>query len=326
MSSVLYTESFITGPQDTQFYTRVYVPPSPLIPKAIVVLVHGFNDHIERYTNFHNTFAQRGIAAFAFDQRGFGRTTMKKENGAGKKYAQTSWREQFEDIEWAIKEAKKVEGFGDLPVFMMGHSMGGGLSLAFPTRTQPAWPHPSAETVSLLSGVISTSPLIILTHPKSGIIRWVGGKAALITPRMTIPAVVEGKYLSHDPTIGEAIPSDSLIRQIGSLRGMSDMLNGGEELLKVDYKNWPRSLSLLLTHGSEDQVTSHKASEAFFEKLEADDKKLSIYEGAYHEVHNEPDGVKEKFIDELIVWIEGHLPASAEPAMAISDATPASKL
>ena len=60
---------------------------------------------------------------FAFDQRGFGLTAQKKENGGGKKYAQTSWREQLEDIEWAVKEGRRVEGCGDLPVFMMGNSM-----------------------------------------------------------------------------------------------------------------------------------------------------------------------------------------------------------
>lgn len=71
----------------------------------------------------HTAFAERGIAVFAFDQRGFGQTTMKKENGGGKKYAWTSWSEQFEDLEWAVKVAKQVEGFGDLPLFLMGHSM-----------------------------------------------------------------------------------------------------------------------------------------------------------------------------------------------------------
>lgn len=121
-SSTPYTESYIVGPQNTQFYTRTYISPSSN-PKALLTAVHGFNEHIGRFTHFHASFAQRGIAVFAFDQRGFGLTAQKKENGGGKKYAQTSWREQLEDIEWAVKEGRRVEGCGDLPVFMMGNSM-----------------------------------------------------------------------------------------------------------------------------------------------------------------------------------------------------------
>lgn len=89
----------------------------------------------------------------------------------------------------------------------------------------------------------------------------------------------------------------------------------------------------------------------------ADDKKLSLYEvrsphnlshlptlscirvlltllwnflqGAYHEIQNEPDGVKEKMAEECITWIEARLSgASSAPATAGTSeaATPVSKL
>jgi len=329
-SSAPYTESYILGPQNTQFYTRTYYPPSSEPPRALLVFVHGFNEHIGRYTHVHTPFPQRGIAVFACDQRGFGLTAQKKENGAGKKYAQTSWKEQLEDIEWAVKEGRRVEGCGDIPVFLMGHSMGGGLALALPTRTGPAWPHPSAETVSLLSGVIVTSPFIILTHPASSIKRWFGGKMASISPKMIIPAVVKGGELSHDPKVTELYNSDPLIRQVGSLRGLSDMLGGGEQLLHSDYQHWPKTLPLLLIHGTEDQVTSCKATQTFYDKVVADDKKLSLYEGGYHELQNEPDGVQEKLVDECIVWMEAHIlganSASAADGANAEAATPTSKL
>jgi acylglycerol lipase len=48
---------------------------------------------------------------------------LKEENGAGKNYGQTSWKEQLEDIEWAFKEGRRVEGCGNIPVFLMGYSM-----------------------------------------------------------------------------------------------------------------------------------------------------------------------------------------------------------
>ncbi|KAF7968051.1 hypothetical protein HWV62_32120 [Athelia sp. TMB] len=310
MSSTSFTESYLPGPQGTLFYTRKYVPQSST--KAVVVSVHGFNEHIGRFAHIHPSFAQRGIAVFTFDQRGFGQTVQHKDNGAGKKYAQTSWKEQLEDIEWAVKEARK--GYEDVPVFLMGHSMGGGLALAFPTRTQPEWPHPSPETVAALSGVIVTSPFITLTKPPSKVARWVGGKAGTILPGVIIPAVVKGEELSHDPKVAEAYNKDPLIRQVGSLRGVADMLDGGEGLLSKDHKKWPKNLP------AKDQVTSPKASQAFHDAVLADDKKLSLYEGGYHELQNEPDGVSEKMVEECIAWIEARIPSKA------GDDTAASKL
>jgi acylglycerol lipase len=296
-----FLESWLVGPQHTQFYTRTYRPVSTA--KAVVVFVHGFIEHIARYEHVFPTWSACGIAIFAYDQRGFGRTALDTEKKSkGSSYAKTSWKEQFQDIEWAINHAKSE--FGSIPVFLYGHSMGGALVLAFCTRASSP---PAKETVTNLAGVISTSPLILQTKPAAKAARWIGGKASLLAPSLTIPSDVKGQNLSHDKTIGEEYAKDPLVKQIGSLRGVSDMLDGGEHLLHTDYARWPTDLPVLFIHGSDDKVTSPKASELFHQRVPAKDKKISIYQGGYHELHNEPDGVKEKLIEECITWVEAHL-------------------
>lgn len=49
---------------------------------------------------------------------------------------------------------------------------------------------------------------------------------------------------------------------------------------------------------------------------------LKITQGGYHELQNEPDGVKEKVAQEVITFIEEHLPATTanENAPTISQA------
>ena len=83
------------------------------------------------------------------------------------------------------------------------------------------------------------------------------------------------------------------------------------------------------------QVCSVEAAKQFIEKLPANDKKISLYEvrlllyaykllhltirivqGGYHELHNEPDGVKEKFTDECVAWAEEHFFTSEETTQA----------
>ncbi|KAG2358101.1 Alpha/Beta hydrolase protein [Suillus spraguei] len=304
-----FLESWLVGPQQTQFYTRTYRPASTA--KAVVVFIHGFTEHIARYEHVFPTWSTRDIAVFAYDQRGFGRTALDMENKSkDSSYAKTSWKEQLQDIEWAINHAKSV--FGSIPVFLSGHSMGGALVLAFCTRASSP---PAKETVTHLAGVISSSPLILQSKPAPKAARWIGGKASLLAPSLTIPAEVKGQDLSHDQTVGEECAKDPLIKQIGSLRGVSDMLDGGEHLLHTDYARWPTDIPVLFIHGSDDKVTSPKASELFHQRVPAKDKRISIYQGGYHELHNEPDGVKEKFIEECIAWVEAHLYSNISPRL-----------
>ncbi|KAI6104891.1 alpha beta-hydrolase [Pisolithus croceorrhizus] len=319
-SSTAYTEAWLSGPQQTRFYTRTYKPEGTQA-KAAVVFLHGFIEHVARYEHVFPAWSARGIAVFTFDQRGFGRTALDSDNKSkGSAYAKTSWKEQLEDIEWAVEHAKSE--FGAVPVFLYGHSMGGGLVLAFPTReTAP----PSPETMSSLAGVIASSPLILQAKPAAKVARWLGGKASRLSPSLTIPAAVNHKDISHDEAVNEAYLKDPLVKQLGSLRGISDMLDGGEGLLRKDYARWPKNLPLLLVHGSEDkvrihlfplpcsrdnwQVTSHKASEQFFNAVPAEAKQFSSYPNGFHELHNEPNGVKEQLNNECITWIETHIPS-----------------
>ena len=121
MATTQYTEAWLTGPNSTQFYTRTYTPESTT--KSAVVFVHGFAEHVGRYTHFHPMLAARGVAVFAFDQRGFGLTGMDKTGKKSKhsSYGKTSWREQMADIDWAIGHARKT--FESVPLYLMGHSM-----------------------------------------------------------------------------------------------------------------------------------------------------------------------------------------------------------
>jgi len=123
MPNEKYTESWLAGPRSTQFYTRTYLPPSQKKPHAAVVFLHGFAEHIGRYTEYHPLFAARGIAIFTYDQRGFGLTALdtKGHKSRTSSYGKTTWVEQMEDTAWAIQHAK--ETFKDVPLFLVGHSM-----------------------------------------------------------------------------------------------------------------------------------------------------------------------------------------------------------
>ena len=147
-STNTYSEHWLTGPQSTKFYVRTYpaqsqseptspaattAPPtttttSATAPKGILVFLHGFIEHIGRYSHVFPHWSSRGFHVFAFDQRGFGQTASHPTNKSpDSSYAKTSGEHQLEDAEWAVKTAKEHFSSGrrgeELPVFVMGHSM-----------------------------------------------------------------------------------------------------------------------------------------------------------------------------------------------------------
>lgn len=115
-----YDEQWLAGPHSTKFYCRTYTATEP---KAILVFLHGFIEHVGRFAHVFPQWQYRGVHVFTFDQRGFGRTALDKENrSSGSSYGKTSGVDQVEDAEWAVREAKTRFG-NELPVFVMGHSM-----------------------------------------------------------------------------------------------------------------------------------------------------------------------------------------------------------
>ena len=123
MSNLPYSEAWLAGPSSTQFYTRTYTPVPPVSTKAVIVFIHGFAEHIGRYTHFHPLLSARGIAVFAYDQRGFGLTAqdIKGNKSKSSAYGKTCWKDQLADIEWAVEHTLK--SFKGKSLFLMGHSM-----------------------------------------------------------------------------------------------------------------------------------------------------------------------------------------------------------
>ena len=61
------------------------------------------------------------------------------------------------------------------------------------------------------------------------------------------------------------------------------------------------TVPLLLMHGSNDQITDPAGSQTFF-NANPKNFKLKIWDGIYHEIHNEPE--KEEVFNFLIDWIQ----------------------
>ncbi|KAF8157749.1 lysophospholipase [Mycena galopus ATCC 62051] len=293
-------EQWLTGPEGTAFYTRLYRPTGALC--SALVFVHGYDEHISRYEKMHLAWAARGVVVFAYDLRGFGRTALDTPKSPQSAYGEMG--SPLADLDWAIKHTRSVcEG---VPLFLMGHSMGGGIVMDYVTSKSGDC---RSNAASFVSGVISSSPWIHLTNEIPTPVVWIFALINKIYPSMHFSTPVRPTAISHDISVGEALKKDPWVRELGTVGGIYAMLIMGMRLAKEGHKDWPKSLPLLLLHGTDDNMNSCPASEAFFNAISADNKKLIIYPDAFHDLMSEPD-IKDKYREDCISWVEAHLPGA----------------
>ncbi|RPD57958.1 lysophospholipase [Lentinus tigrinus ALCF2SS1-7] len=301
-----FTETWQPGVDGLNFYTRTYAARTTT-PRAVILFVHGYAEYIAEYDWLHSRYAASGITVFAFDQRGFGYTALEARGHEGKRsknsrYAVTSWKEQLIDIEWWLQYVTKTHP--GLPVFLMGPSMGGALSLAFVTRKSEP---PTQESVSLVSGVVATSPFLRQTQPIPRILSYVLKLMSVLFPRIVFPLPADTDDYTHDDAVNEHIANDPFCMQKGTFKHVHDMLTGGEDLIRTSYQQWPEHIPVLIVHGTGDKIASCEGAQEFYEKLPAIDKTFFPIPDAYHELAREVGGVKETLVEQCITWILGRV-------------------
>ncbi len=112
-----------------------------------------------------------------------------------------------------------------------------------------------------------------------------------------MPNGLELAALSRDPAVIAAYQADPLVHDRLSARLGIELLQSGEWAI-ARAAEFP--LPLLLMHGTADRLTSHQASQEF--ASQAPNCTLKLWEGLYHETHNEPE--KAEVIGFVVDWLQ----------------------
>ena len=91
--------------------------------KAVVQIVHGIAEYIERYDGFAEFLNQHGIAVVAEDHMGHGKSV---NHGGTQGYFDGGWDAVIQDTVQLTKQTR--EEYADIPYFLFGHSMGSFIS------------------------------------------------------------------------------------------------------------------------------------------------------------------------------------------------------
>ncbi len=277
------------SPDKLQFYFQGWEPKGS--PKAVMCLVHGLGEHTGRYAHVAAALNDAGYALLGFDLRGHGKS-------AGLRGYTPSYDALMDDIGRLLGEA--AQRYPDKPLFLYGHSLGGNLVLNYALRRCSGQ---AVQGGPRLAGVVSTSPAIRVANPLPAAQVAMVKVMSKLKPDMQIPNGLARDALARDPQVIRAYASDPLVHDRISVRLAAGMLQAGEWAL-AHAAEFP--LPLLLVHGSADQITSAAATQEFAGKVRGDCT-LQIWEGFYHETHNEPE--KAEVLGFTVSWLQAHTPA-----------------
>jgi acylglycerol lipase len=200
----------------------------------------------------------------------------------------------------------------NIPLFLVGHSMGGGQSLTY--ILHPESPYHSA-TKPTLSGVLVWSPLITL-DPSSQpwkITIIAGRIAARILPRWQRYTPLDPSLISRNESVIEDFKTDELCHDTGTLEGLKGMLDRGLWLNEAGVEVYENAglLPLWIGHGVEDKITSFEGTKAFVKRLGGKgDVTFVEYEGAYHTLHAELPETTRKFTKDVTDWLLAKCPSA----------------
>jgi acylglycerol lipase len=244
--------------------------------KAVIIMVHGLGEHIQRYAFWAELFKKEGIGFLGVDLPGHGRSNGRQGNI--KSYADTD-----EMIDILLKSCKQT--FPGCKVYLYGHSLGGGIVLDYLIRKKPK-----------LNGAIVTSPWLRLSFepPKSKMI--LASAMRYLIPSLVQPSGLNVNHISHDPQIVEKYKNDPLVHGKISVSLFVEAMSAARHSLS--HASELKTPTLML-HGSNDLLTSPDASREFASKT--DMVILKIWDGGYHELHNEP--FKEEVFRFIMNWI-----------------------
>jgi len=246
--------------------------------RAVICLVHGMGEHSGCYGYVADSLTQAGYTLISFDLRGHGKSE-------GPRGHIPSYEALMKDISSLLEVANKQ--FPELSLFLYGHSLGGNLVLNYVIRRQPK-----------LKGVIVTGPWLRLAFepPRFEII--LAQITNYIWPSFSQKSGLDTKALSRNLKVVHTYENDPLVHDRISARMFIGFYQAGHWALEHASEF---SIPLLLMHGGADKITSVKASNEFAEKI-TENCTLKIWDGLYHEIHDEPE--KEEVFKFLIDWLD----------------------
>ncbi|MGH2632653.1 MAG: lysophospholipase [Tepidiformaceae bacterium] len=248
--------------------------------RAVLAICHGYAEHSGRYAEVAAYLTERGYVVEALDLRGHGRSS-------GERVTVQSFSEFWDDVDAFL--ARVRERNSGKPLFLLGHSMGGGVVTSYVLARKPA-----------LDGLLLSGAAMLGLRPR----RMPVHDSEEANRR---PAPLAASAISRDPTVVAAYENDPLVYRGAPNPNAGAASAAAYELVQSSMDTI--ELPLLIMHGTADLLVPYQGSEVLFERAVSKDKTLKLYPGLYHEILNEPERLQ--VLADMTAWLDAHTAAGA---------------
>jgi alpha-beta hydrolase superfamily lysophospholipase len=251
-------------------------------PRALIAIVHGTGEHSGRYAALADALVARRFTVVALDLPGHGEAPGPRGDWA----SWTDVRDRVIPSMFTVTRGMPGQPF-ELPVVLLGHSMGGLMALDF------ALAHPKTLLGVVASGAAIKSP------PPPGARVLLGKLVGAMAPTAGFPDGIRGEDISRDPEVVALRKADLLVHDRITPRTYFAMLDARKRVMENARR---LTVPALLQHGAADKVTDPKGSLEFNVGAPHGLVRLLTYRDAYHEIFNDP--ARTEAIKDLVGWLD----------------------
>ena len=248
--------------------------------KAVIVGVHGFNDYSQAFAVPGTYLTRFGIAIYAYDQRGFG--------GAPVKGLWSGVDAYTSDLASFVKQIRKL--YPDLPLYIMGESMGGAVTIVTLT----------GDHAPPVDGVILVAPAVWGRETMPWYQRWLLAVASHTVPWMKLTGNGLDITPSDNMEMRRALYNDPQVikgTRVDAMYGLTNLMDAA--LARAGKLRLPS----LIQYGMHDQVIPREAMFQMLEKMPSTTRR-AFYKQGYHMLLR--DLHREKPLTDIAAWISDH--------------------
>lgn len=279
-------------------------------PVALLQIIHGMQEYIDRYDEFARYLAEKGILVMGNDHLGHGKSVT--GNGTYGFFCKDDPATVLVRDAHRLKKTVQEE-YPGVPVFILGHSFGSFVAREYITRygtgIQGAIIQGTAfmptGTINSLTSLVNFMQVIMGTKYRSTMINNMAFKGYL--KKIPNPRT-KFDWLSHnEESIDKYIadPADNFVFTLNGFGTMAELLKRVQDKDKME--DIPKKLPILITSGKEDPVGDYgeapmKLFDIYKKQLQLENVELKLYDGMRHELQQEI-GREQVFADQY-EWIK----------------------
>mgnify|MGYP001236748096 FL=1 len=249
--------------------------------KVAIGIIHGLGEHSSRYDDFAEYFCKKGYGVYSIDLRGHGKSE-------GKRGHVNNFKKLIDDSEEMFINIRKENL--NVPMVMFGHSLGGCIALNYLCENQ-------SKEIDL--AIISSPWLKTVLEPPKFII-YIQKILVVLFPSFTLNNRLDPYHLSKNTNKVKKYIKDPLVHNRISLKMFSEV---NKAIDKIENESEKINIPVLLLHGKKDNIISFKGTKKISKKI--NNSKLILYEGLYHEPHNDLE--KNQILDNYTSFIKNNI-------------------